>query len=186
MSVYLGETEVKAIVTSFESEVDSYIRRFLSNTDNIRKVIGLDVELSVLDESEATEDCSKGSYWSYGRKYDRKSTDPDEKRAVNSKQAEDAKMKSRVAILQLCDGVSCLIIQLPFLDSIPKSLLNFLQLPDFVFVGIGIKGSVAELEKEHGIGCKNAVELVQLAASVMQMPHLAACGVDFLAHVVDQ
>ncbi|KAK8693759.1 hypothetical protein V6N13_071329 [Hibiscus sabdariffa] len=51
---------------------------------------------------------------------------------------EDSEMKSRVAILQLCDGVTCLIIQLPGLDFMPNSLLNFLQLPDFTFVGIGL------------------------------------------------
>ncbi|XVF72770.1 hypothetical protein PTKIN_Ptkin12aG0147400 [Pterospermum kingtungense] len=68
---------------------------------------------------------------------------------------------------------------MPGLDSIPKSLLNF------VFVGIGIKQTVARLEREYGLSCKNVVELGELAASVMQMPQLAACGVDFLALMVD-
>ncbi|KAE8722836.1 Detected protein of unknown function [Hibiscus syriacus] len=97
---------------------------------------------------------------------------------------ENSKKKSRVAILELCDGFTCLVIQLPYLDFIPNSLLNFLQLPDFTFVGIGIKETVAKLEEEYGLGCKNAVELGQLAASVMRNPNLAACGVGALANVI--
>lgn len=38
---------------------------------------------------------------------------------------ENLEMKTEVAILQLCDGASCLIIQLSYLDSLPESLLEF-------------------------------------------------------------
>ncbi|KAK9035629.1 hypothetical protein V6N11_077663 [Hibiscus sabdariffa] len=44
---------------------------------------------------------------------------------------------------------------------------------------------VVKLEREYGLGCKNAVELGQLAAGVMQMPNLAACGLDVLANMVE-
>ncbi|XWS36082.1 hypothetical protein CRYUN_Cryun20dG0053400 [Craigia yunnanensis] len=172
MSFNLGEATIETN-TSWDSDVDCHIRNFLSHRNNVRKVIGLDVERTIFEE-----DCSIGSDWSYRKKSERKVTDVDPKRAVNedSEETKDSKMKSRVAILQLCDGDTCLIIQLPFLVSIPKSLHNFLQLPDFAFVGIGINETLAYLEKEYGLGCKNAVELGQLAASVMAMPHLAACG----------
>ncbi|EOX95324.1 hypothetical protein QUC31_004972 [Theobroma cacao] len=132
----------------------------------------------MIEDSEETEDYHVGSH--RGRKSERRVTDLDAKRTVK----EVSDMKSRVAILQLCGGVTCLVIQLPSLDSMPISL-NFLQLPDLAFVGIGIKETLAKLEKEYGLGCNNAVELGPLAAGVMQMPYLAACGVDFLGHMVD-
>ncbi|CAL8130147.1 unnamed protein product [Prunus armeniaca] len=67
--------------------------------------------------------------------------------------------KTKLAILTLCDGDCCLIVQLPYLDSAPRSLLNFLRLPDYTFVGIGIRENIAKLEKEYGFGCKNAFDL---------------------------
>lgn len=89
--------------------------------------------------------------------------------------------KTKVAILNQCDEDCCLIVQLPYLDSAQRSLLNFLRLPDYTFVGIGIKENIAKLEKEYGFGCKNSFDLRDLAANVMRQPHLAACGVDELA-----
>ncbi|CAB4302401.1 unnamed protein product [Prunus armeniaca] len=89
--------------------------------------------------------------------------------------------KTKVAILTLCDGDFCLIVQLPYLDSAPRSLLNFLRLPDYTFVGIGIRENIAKLEKEYGFGCKNSFDLRDLAGNVMRQPQLAACGVDELA-----
>ncbi|MCH93639.1 werner syndrome ATP-dependent helicase [Trifolium medium] len=44
---------------------------------------------------------------------------------------------------------------------------------------------MSRLEKQYGIGCKNAVELGPLAATVMNMPRLSLCGVDELAFVVN-
>ncbi|OMO82159.1 hypothetical protein COLO4_23200 [Corchorus olitorius] len=173
-SVNLDDAEISAIVTSRKSVVDCHIQNFLSNRNNVRKVIGLDVELTMIeDDSEETEDWHRGK---------------NSKRAVNQHteetKEEDSKMKSQVAILQLCDGDESLIVQLALLDSMPNSLLNFLQIPDFSFVGVGIKDCVAKLERDYGLGCKNAVDLGKLAASVMQMPHLAACGLDLLGHTI--
>ncbi|KAK8565556.1 hypothetical protein V6N13_020653 [Hibiscus sabdariffa] len=173
MSVILGDTVIEPIVASWESAIDCHIRDFLSNRDNVWKVVGLDIERTFLEDSHETEDRREGSRWSNKNMNERNVA------------VADSEMKSRVAILQLCDGVTCLIIQLPGLNFMPNSLLNFLQLPDFTFVGIGIKDTVAKLEREHGLGCKNAVELGQLAAGVMQMPHLAACGLDVLANMVE-
>jgi hypothetical protein len=57
--------------------------------------------------------------------------------------------------------------------------------PNITFVGVGIKENLAKLEKYYGIGCRNAVELGPLAATVMNMPRLSMCGVDELAFVVN-
>ncbi|CAJ2629015.1 unnamed protein product [Trifolium pratense] len=101
---------------------------------------------------------------------------------------------SRCATIQLCDGHSCLIIQLNLLcggspyweNYIPfKALVNFLRLPNITFVGVGIKENLAMLEKQYGIVCRNAVELGPLAATAMRMPRLSYCGVDELAFVVN-
>jgi hypothetical protein len=87
------------------------------------------------------------------------------------------------ANFQLCDGNSCLIICLPFsFEVVPKSLHNFLRMPNYTF--IGIQDNLTFLEKEHGIVFRNAVELGPLAASIMKMPHLSYCGVDELAFEV--
>lgn len=84
----------------------------------------------------------------------------------------------------ICDGVSCLIIELS--RYIPGSLVNFLHRPNYTFVGFGIKENVAKLEKKYGFGCRNAVELGPLAATVLKKPLLSYCGVDELASVVCQ
>ncbi|GKV40538.1 hypothetical protein SLEP1_g48169 [Rubroshorea leprosula] len=113
--VTLGDDHVRTTVTQSETDVDRHIRDFLSNRRNDKKVIGLDVELTLNEERSSTS----------------------------------------------------------------KS-----DLPDFTFVGIGIKGSLTKLEKEYGLGCKNAVDLKQFAAEVMRKPQLGLCGVDELALMV--
>ncbi|KAK2457002.1 Werner Syndrome exonuclease [Trifolium repens] len=90
----------------------------------------------------------------------------------------------KCAILQLYDGNSCLIIEINQLYRAPNSLHNFLRMPNYTFVGFGIKDNLAYLEKHHRIGCRNAVELGPLAASLMKVPRLSYCGVDELAFVV--
>ncbi|CAJ2669947.1 unnamed protein product [Trifolium pratense] len=90
------------------------------------------------------------------------------------------------AIFQLCDGNSCLIFHLHPKISVPLSLRNFLRQPNYTFVGCGIKDDFEYLKKHSGIGCKNAVELGTLAATLMDKPHLGFCGVDELAFVVNK
>jgi hypothetical protein len=91
------------------------------------------------------------------------------------------------ATFQLCDGNSCLIVYTQPNCMVPLSLLNFLRQPNYTFVGCGIKDNLANLEKQfYGIGCKNAVELGTLAATLMDEPHLRFCGVDELAFLVNE
>ncbi|XP_058741330.1 uncharacterized protein LOC131613699 [Vicia villosa] len=93
---------------------------------------------------------------------------------------------TRPATLQLCDGHSCLIVELPPKFDVPFALRNFLRQPNYTFVGYGIKDNFVSLERHCGIGCKNAVELGTLAATLMNAPQLSFCGVDELAFVVDK
>ncbi|XP_058761162.1 protein RISC-INTERACTING CLEARING 3'-5' EXORIBONUCLEASE 2-like [Vicia villosa] len=102
--------------------------------------------------------------------------------------------ESRCANLNFCVGQSCLIIRLKCdyplnlkysVTSSFNSVLNLLSLPDYTFVGVGIKHNLAKLEQQYGIGCMNAVELGPLAASIMNKPRLSYCGVDELAFVVN-
>ncbi|KAI3901870.1 hypothetical protein MKW92_035322, partial [Papaver armeniacum] len=50
----------------------------------------------------------------------------------------DSKDKD-IAILQLCHGNRCLIIQLSYLDSIPNALKRFFEETTINFVGVGIE-----------------------------------------------
>jgi Na+-transporting methylmalonyl-CoA/oxaloacetate decarboxylase beta subunit len=103
-------------------------------------------------------------------------------------------IESKCATMQFFNGNSCLIIQFYCLarfiggcsdDLAHKSLLNFFQQPNFIFVGVGIKENFVKLEKLYGFRCRNAVELGPFAATVMTRPHLSYCGVDELAaHVI--
>ncbi|CAI8584691.1 unnamed protein product [Vicia faba] len=99
---------------------------------------------------------------------------------------EETRDDSECATLHLCNGISCLIVQLCHLDSIPTSLLNFLRLPDYTFVGVGINHNLVKLEKDYGIRCRNAVELGPLAATLKKLPRLGFCGVDELAFAVNK
>ncbi|XP_021768595.1 Werner Syndrome-like exonuclease [Chenopodium quinoa] len=77
-------------------------------------------------------------------------------------------VSERVAILKLCYGTSCLIIQLLQLKTAPCSLSNFLQLRGLSFVGVGIRHCLEALERDYGIKCRNAVDLGQLASAIKE------------------
>ncbi|XP_073104825.1 LOW QUALITY PROTEIN: uncharacterized protein [Elaeis guineensis] len=91
---------------------------------------------------------------------------------------------NKVAILQLCSGTSCLIIQLPRLDYIPQLLKDFLADRNVTFVGVGISGDALKLRRDHGLACENAMEIGALAATVKRDPRLARAGLVGLAREV--
>ncbi|GAU36398.1 hypothetical protein TSUD_38650 [Trifolium subterraneum] len=93
---------------------------------------------------------------------------------------------SKCAAIHLCYERECLIIKLSSFYGVPDSLVKFLRHPNYTFVGFGIKDNVAKLEKNYGFGCRNAVELGPLAATVLKRPRLSYCGVDKLLFVVNQ
>ncbi|KNA20348.1 hypothetical protein SOVF_052780 [Spinacia oleracea] len=76
----------------------------------------------------------------------------------------------KVAIVKLCFGTSCLIIQLLHIKEPPCSLSEFFQLQELSFVGVGIKRCVEALNRDYGINCRNVVDLGELAADVKEMP----------------
>ncbi|XP_047168318.1 uncharacterized protein LOC124837078 [Vigna umbellata] len=140
----LNGEQIKTYVSNEKSIILDVVQSFLFSSEFEQvKVIGIDIELSILGD------------------------------------------KTKCVTLHLCDGQSCLIIQLLHMKSIPMSLLNFLRLPNYTFVGVGIKDDLHKLEVEYGIRCKNAVDIGPLAASVMKMPRLSGCGIDELTRVVN-
>ncbi|CAA7028926.1 unnamed protein product [Microthlaspi erraticum] len=81
---------------------------------------------------------------------------------LSTERAQKAGNQTKTVLLQLCDGDHCLIFKLPSDEDkipVPVSLFNFLNLPDFTFVGIGINKTLENLESEFGLTCNNAVEI---------------------------
>lgn len=66
---------------------------------------------------------------------------------------------SKVAILQLCAGDRCLVLQLFYVDRIPASIRSFLADPDVFFVGIGVGEDAAKLATDYGLTCASPVDL---------------------------
>ncbi|CAO2162264.1 unnamed protein product [Urochloa humidicola] len=66
---------------------------------------------------------------------------------------------SKVAILQLCAGTRCLILQLFYVDRIPASIRSFLADPNVRFVGIGVGEDAAKLATDYGLACSAAVDV---------------------------
>ncbi|WJX13559.1 hypothetical protein P8452_03937 [Trifolium repens] len=154
----LNGDQIKTTVTYYANEIENHLYSFLRPSINHQtKVVGFDAEWAL----------GHGKAGTFAR--------------------------PRCATIQLCDGHSCLIIPLSYFlmcndwedNFVYKSLLNFLSMPDYTFVGVGIKENLAKLEKYCGIGCRNSVELGPLAATAMRMPRLSYCGVDELAFVVN-
>ncbi|KAL5716124.1 hypothetical protein ACHQM5_017854 [Ranunculus cassubicifolius] len=90
----------------------------------------------------------------------------------------------KVPILALCVREHCVILQLLKFKKIPDSLYNFLAQTAITFVGFGIKDSVARLHRDYGIDCRNAIDLSNLAASVLQKPHLSGVGSAYISELV--
>ncbi|KAK8451916.1 hypothetical protein SEVIR_5G026500v4 [Setaria viridis] len=66
---------------------------------------------------------------------------------------------SKVAILQLCAGACCLILQLLYVDRIPASVRGLLADPDVRLVGIGVGEDAAKLAADYGLACAAPVDL---------------------------
>ncbi|XP_020881920.1 uncharacterized protein LOC9314517 [Arabidopsis lyrata subsp. lyrata] len=80
---------------------------------------------------------------------------------LETERVQKARKQFKTVLLQLCDGDHCLIVKLPCEESVnlPVSLFNFLNLPQFTFVGFDIKKTLVKLESEWGLTCKNSVEI---------------------------
>ncbi|GMH25741.1 hypothetical protein Nepgr_027584 [Nepenthes gracilis] len=95
---------------------------------------------------------------------------------------ESGKLRDKVAVLTLCSGLSCLVIHLLHFRTIPSSIAAFFELPEISFVGVGIKHCVDALERDYGIGCRNAFDLGQLFSINKEEPKLSALGLGDLAY----
>ncbi|XP_021734840.1 Werner Syndrome-like exonuclease [Chenopodium quinoa] len=68
-------------------------------------------------------------------------------------------MSNKSATLQLCIDTKCLIIQLFYLDYLPKSLKDFMGWPNFTFVGVEVADDVAKLRDEYGLICARSRDI---------------------------
>ncbi|KAF8398117.1 hypothetical protein HHK36_017042 [Tetracentron sinense] len=93
----------------------------------------------------------------------------------------DSTIQNPVATLQLCVGRNCLIFQLLHSPTIPPSLSDFLNNPDYTFVGVGIGGDVEKLWLDHGLRVSRSVDLRGLAANVLNRRDLDNAGLQWLA-----
>jgi ribonuclease D len=91
---------------------------------------------------------------------------------------------SPTALLQLCVGRRCLIVQLLHADYLPDALADFLAEPNYRFVGVGVEGDADRLRDDYGLEVANKVDLGKLAAEVMHRPDLHHAGLKDIAGVV--
>ncbi|KAL8133533.1 3'-5' exonuclease-like [Apium graveolens] len=91
---------------------------------------------------------------------------------------------NRIATIQLCTGTNCLIYHIIHADTIPQSLVNFLNNTDYTFVGVGIGTDVEKLLDDYGIGVGKFVDLRAVAASVCGIRELKNAGLKELTRVV--
>eukprot|EP00249_Psilotum_nudum_P012393 c23755_g1_i1 orf=208-1455(-) len=91
---------------------------------------------------------------------------------------------SKAALLQLCGKNDCLIIQLLYLDKMPKALDNFLLDGRKRFAGVGIRSDTNKLQRDYGLVCLGELELTTLAAERMNREDLKHVGLKVLLQQV--
>ncbi|KAK4378830.1 hypothetical protein RND71_000692 [Anisodus tanguticus] len=70
---------------------------------------------------------------------------------------------NKSATLQLCIDNTCLIVQLFYLDEIPKTLEKFLATPRFIFVGVEVAEDILKLKNEYGLVCFSKADIRDVA-----------------------
>ncbi|KAK9048004.1 hypothetical protein SSX86_033034 [Deinandra increscens subsp. villosa] len=86
-----------------------------------------------------------------------------------------------VATLQLCVGRRCLIFQILYAPSIPQSLVDFLENPNYTFTGVGIEYDVNKLIDDYNLGVSNVKDVRRLAADAYGERELGNAGIKTLA-----
>lgn len=86
------------------------------------------------------------------------------------------------AMLQLCVGTHCLMIQLSQRFGILKCLNEFLADPEICFVGVGPStGSLSDLTNHYELESKNYIGVNELAAKKLKKPDLLMLGLKEIA-----
>ncbi|KAF8078279.1 ribonuclease H-like domain-containing protein [Lyophyllum atratum] len=68
-----------------------------------------------------------------------------------------------VALVQLANQDTILLIQISAMQEFPAKLKDFLESPDFVKAGVAIQNDVKKLYKDCGVSTRNCVDLSLLA-----------------------
>ncbi|MCL7037644.1 hypothetical protein MKW94_028313 [Papaver nudicaule] len=82
---------------------------------------------------------------------------------INKKNSSSS--SNKVAVLQLCHGNRCIIIQLIHLDAIPGSLGNLLSDRSIRFLGMDVAQDIARLDRDYGLKCWSTHELLPPAVA---------------------
>ncbi|RDB28430.1 Werner Syndrome-like exonuclease [Hypsizygus marmoreus] len=77
-----------------------------------------------------------------------------------------ATAENPVALVQLANADTTLLIQVSAMQEFPSNLRDFLESPDFVKAGVAIQYDVKKLYKDYGVSTRNCVDLSLFARSV--------------------
>ncbi|PIA61001.1 hypothetical protein AQUCO_00300490v1 [Aquilegia coerulea] len=95
-----------------------------------------------------------------------------------------SRIQNPPAIIQLCIDNKCLIFQFIYAPYMPQSLADFLNNPDFMFVGVGIDGDVRKLDSFYDLNVYNAFDVRPLAVEKYGLSGLINAGMKTMADVV--
>ncbi|KAJ7543534.1 hypothetical protein O6H91_09G042400 [Diphasiastrum complanatum] len=91
---------------------------------------------------------------------------------------------NKVALLQLSGDKECLMLQMLFMDSIPRALVTFLLDSEKKMAGVGVKEDASKLLRDYGLACNGLVELTALAVQQLGRPECKHMGLKALAQEV--
>ncbi|KAL6538164.1 hypothetical protein OROGR_012152 [Orobanche gracilis] len=89
--------------------------------------------------------------------------------------------RTRISHFIFTNGSMAYLLFLSVDPRLPGPLLFFLQHSEFTFVSMGMQRHVKNLVQLYEVGCRNAVDLGELASQLKGNPHLKKCGIDLLA-----
>ena len=87
----------------------------------------------------------------------------------------DYKNTPTVKVLILCIGADCLIIKLICLDSVPKTLKQFLADETYCFLGKGMSNIVQALQSDD-MQCGRGIDVGYLFARILRKPNIEGYG----------
>lgn len=91
-------------------------------------------------------------------------------------------MSSRIATLQLCVDTNCLVIQLLYINDLPRSIKSFLSDSDVIFVGIELEETLFKLQTEYGLSCAKKIDVRSLVKVNFPLTFYGKPGLKALAN----